>query len=288
LIPENPTSATGRIYQRFIRSGFRRARHFISISNRTRDELHREGGVMAVTSEVVYNGLNHPDRPLSPEQAATVLKQAGMDAPTGEFLLHVGGGQWYKNSGGVLALYGALARKLRAAGRAVPALWLVSPEPGAGLRAQIIALPEACRVRFLSNVPAMALQALYSTAQALLFPSLAEGFGWPIAEGLACGCAVVTTGEAPMNEVGGDHAHYLPLRRVDESLVDWAEAGAALLMTLLDRPAPERQVEAEAGRRWAERFDAAHAIDQYLQIYARVLALERPTATLTTNRSFEP
>ena len=274
LVPENPTAATGRIYQRYIRAGFRRARHFISISNRSRDDLHRYGRVTAVTSEVVYNGLNHAYRPLSEDEATAALRQAGVHALQSAFLLHVGGGQWYKNSVGVLALYAALARSLQATGRAVPALWLVSPEPGAALRQQIAALPPACQVRFLSAVPAPALQALYSTALALLFPSLAEGFGWPIAEGLACGCPVVTTGEAPMIEVGGEHAHYLPRRRADEPLDDWAERGAALLMRLLDRPAAERQSAAEAGRRWAERFDAARAIDRYLEIYEQVLAHE--------------
>src|SRR5882757_4094817 len=38
-VPENPTSMTGRVYQRYIRRGFRRARHFISISGKTRDDL---------------------------------------------------------------------------------------------------------------------------------------------------------------------------------------------------------------------------------------------------------
>jgi len=59
-IPENPTSITGRIYQRYIRRGFQKARHFVSISRKTQADLHRVGGVSAITSEVVYNGLNFP------------------------------------------------------------------------------------------------------------------------------------------------------------------------------------------------------------------------------------
>ena len=43
-IAEHATSPTGRVYQRYIRRGFRRARHFISISERSRDDLHRHGG----------------------------------------------------------------------------------------------------------------------------------------------------------------------------------------------------------------------------------------------------
>ena len=37
--PENPTRLTGRIYQRFIRRGFQKARHFISVSKKTQEDL---------------------------------------------------------------------------------------------------------------------------------------------------------------------------------------------------------------------------------------------------------
>ena len=50
------------------------------------------------------------------------------------------------------------------------------------------------------------LAAVYSRAALLLFPSLAEGFGWPVLEAMACGCRVVTSNRAPMTEVGGDAA----------------------------------------------------------------------------------
>jgi len=80
-VPENPTSATGRIYQRYIRRGFRRARHFISISGKTRDDLHRFGGISPVTSEIVYNGLNYPFAPLAFEDSERTLRNVGLTAP---------------------------------------------------------------------------------------------------------------------------------------------------------------------------------------------------------------
>jgi glycosyltransferase involved in cell wall biosynthesis len=115
-------------------------------------------------------------------------------------------------------------------------------------------------------------------AGALLFPSLAEGFGWPIAEGLACGCPVITTGEAPMNEVGGPHAHYLPRLASRDDLPAWAEQGAALLCEVLDRPDVEREQARASGMAWTRRFDTGSAIERYLEIYAAVLrdTFERP------------
>jgi glycosyltransferase involved in cell wall biosynthesis len=53
------------------------------------------------------------------------------------------------------------------------------------------------------------LRAPYSSATALLFPSLREGFGWPIIEAQACDCPVITSNRSPMDEVAGEAAVYV-------------------------------------------------------------------------------
>ena len=136
-------------------------------------------------------------------------------------------------------------------------------------------LPAEAEVRFLQRLDNDVLEALYSLADALLFPSLAEGFGWPIAEGLACGCPVITTGEAPMNEVGGPHAYYLPRLVGADAMAAWAAQGARLLESLLERPEAEREAAAQAGMEWAQRYDGEKAIDSYLRVYESVLAQAR-------------
>ena len=272
LVPENPTSATGRLYQRYIRRGFRRARHFISISEKSKADLHHHGGVAPVTSEVVYNGLNHPYRRLPRALALDTLAQAGLPAvDAAGLLLHVGGGQWYKNTAGVVRLYAQFAKATAQAGQALPALWMVSPKPGPDVQAALQEVPSAGRVMFFQKLDTPVLEALYSLAHALLFPSHAEGFGWPIAEALACGCPVVTTGEAPMTEVGGRFAHYLPRLTQPDQTPAWAAQGAQLLLSLLSRPAAEQAAEAQASMEWAQRYDATRVTDAYLRIYQRVL-----------------
>lgn len=46
----------------------------------------------------------------------------------------------------------------------------------------------------------------YSAADVMVFPSLAEGFGLPIIEAMACGCPVITSNYGAMQEVAGDAA----------------------------------------------------------------------------------
>lgn len=273
-IAENPTAWTGRLYQRYIRRGFRRARHFISISQKSRADLHRFGGVMPRTSEVVYNGLNHPYRRLAPTAARERLRGAGLPLDERGCLLHVGGGQWYKNTVGVVLLYACYARDTLAAGAVPLELWVVGPSPSDAVRAAMKQLPREACVRFFHGLANDVLEALYAHAEALLFPSLAEGFGWPIAEALACGCPVVTTAEAPMTEVGGEAATYLPrLNRGDDAHA-WAQAGAKVLAALLGRSASERERAAAVAQDWAARFAADATIDHYLAVYQRVLAHE--------------
>ena len=44
---------------------------------------------------------------------------------------------------------------------------------------------------------------LYCSAHALIFPSLSEGFGWPIIEAQACGCPVIASNTTSIPEVVG-------------------------------------------------------------------------------------
>ena len=272
-VPENPTRLTGRIYQRYIRRGFRQARHFISISQKSRDDLHRYGEVQALTSEVVYNGLNFPYAPLPDAEALRVLRDAGLPATERRMLLHVGGGQWYKNQAGLIALYSAYAAQ-----EVDPLpLWLVSPPPNATIRAALERVPAQGSVAFFRALDNRTLQAAYSYAAAFLFPSFAEGFGWPIVEAMACRCPVLTTDEAPMNEVGGEHAFYLPRLPIDGNVDAWAAGGAGVLRKILGMTSAERWALTERARVWSERFDATTSIEGYLAIYRRLLGNKEPS-----------
>jgi glycosyltransferase involved in cell wall biosynthesis len=61
----------------------------------------------------------------------------------------------------------------------------------------------------LGFVDDTSLAALYSGADALIFPSTYEGFGMPVLEARACGARVVTSDLPELREAGGDDAIYV-------------------------------------------------------------------------------
>ena len=266
-VPENPTGWTGRIYQRYIRSGFQQAKNFISISNRTKQDLQQFGSVRPVISEVVYNGLNYPYTSMAQNDAIRVLQQAGLPADAKGMLLHVGGNQWYKNLAGIIRLYAAY---VAAVDDPLP-LWCISPPPGDAVKQLIAQVPSKGKVLFYQGLDNQALQAAYSVAKLFLFPSLAEGFGWPLIEAQACGCPVVTTDDAPMNEVAGPVATYLPLLKQGDDVAQWAQEGAEAVKKLLAQNDFERKHQAEQAMAWAARFTQDNAIEGYLKVYERII-----------------
>jgi glycosyltransferase involved in cell wall biosynthesis len=89
-------------------------------------------------------------------------------------------------------------------------------------------------VTWLGRVDDDELAALYRGARCLVYASLYEGFGIPVAEALACGCPVVTTRDSAMAEIAGADAAYVDPLDV-ASIRDGIERAS--------RPAPRRVAE---------------------------------------------
>jgi glycosyltransferase involved in cell wall biosynthesis len=64
-------------------------------------------------------------------------------------------------------------------------------------------------VTWLGDVDDDELAALYRGARCLVYASLYEGFGIPVAEALACGCPIVTSRGTAMEEIAGTDATYV-------------------------------------------------------------------------------
>ncbi|SAK48353.1 glycosyl transferase, group 1 [Caballeronia catudaia] len=78
--------------------------------------------------------------------------------------------------------------------------------PSAEILSYLEVLGARDRVKFMGRLSEEELAALYRGAQALLFPSLYEGFGLPIVESMACGTPVITSNCTAMPEIARDVA----------------------------------------------------------------------------------
>jgi len=85
-------------------------------------------------------------------------------------------------------------------------------------------------VLLLSGISEPELQWCYRNCEALLAPSLMEGFGLPVAEGLLAGCRIVCSDIAPFRELGGEQCIYFALGENEE------EAFAAAIRKALQQP----------------------------------------------------
>lgn len=115
------------------------------------------------------------------------------------YWLHVGSSAWYKNRLMVLRIHAALLDR----GIHIPLLLIGEP-----LNSQeeelLAALGSGRLVMALSDVDDSLVRSAYAHAEGLIFPSLEEGFGWPVLEAMAQGCPVYCSNRAPLTELAGD------------------------------------------------------------------------------------
>lgn len=267
-ISANKTTYSGKLYQYYIRSGYTKAVNFISVSNRTKEDLHKFLPSTPKRSYIVYNGLDNSFKPQEVSSIRSEISQeTGINLKSG-YILHVGGNQWYKNRIGVIEIYNSwrLVYNLK-----LPLL-LVGQSPTKSLVALRNTSPFKDDIHFLINGTDSIVRKAYAGASTFLFPSLAEGFGWPIAEAMASGTIVITTDASPMTEVAGNSAFLIPPRPTNNSEIDiWANEAAKVVNKVLTLTDFQRQQYIKAGILNAKRFDKKLTLDKIESIYQEIV-----------------
>lgn len=266
-IKENKTGWTGRQYQKYIRHGYSMGKHFISVSHKTKEELHKLLPGNPVSSNVVYNGLNELFTPYDSPKARIELSTATKLNLTTGYLLHVGGNQWYKNRSGVIEIYNAW----RSTYKTNLPLLLIGEPLSEEITSLLNSSPFKADIHVFSGLNDDMVRLAYAGAEVFIFPSLAEGFGWPIAEAMASGCPVITTNEAPMTEVAGNAGFLIPRRpNTNEEAKKWALDAASAVNAIVNFPAKKRKSVIKDAIDNAKRFDNATYINSIESIYYKI------------------
>jgi glycosyltransferase involved in cell wall biosynthesis len=267
-IRENPVGYTGRLYQRFIWKGYSEGKNFISVSKRTDEELQQFLISPPKLHEVVYNGFNQSFSNFNSDEARRLFgNEIGLNLKNG-FILHIGGNQWYKNRLGVMEIYESWRNMYNVR---LPLLLIGKPATD-GLRKKQESSKYRDDIFFLTTIKDEHLQLAYSGASLLLFPSLAEGFGWPIAEAMACGCPVITTDAAPMTEVAANAGALIKRRpETSDEIIEWANEAAKMVNQIVNLSPEALEVVIKTGITNSKRFDTDIALDKIEKIYEIIL-----------------
>ena len=128
-------------------------------------------------------------------------------------------------------------------------------------------------IYFITDLSDEYINSAYSGASCLLFPSLAEGFGWPIAEAMASGTPVITTDRAPMNEVGGTAAFYINKRPFENlELNKWQVTASAVLNNIISLNSIQREVVIQQSIIQSQKFNTAICLDAIENCYKEIIS----------------
>jgi len=183
------------------------------------------------------------------------------------FFLFVGTLEPRKNLERIISAFSRLLSQPLAPGaKTWPSLVLVGGKgwKDSNLQKLMEPLIEAGDLQVLDYCSTEKLKEIYLSAQALLFPSLHEGFGFPILEAMAFGLPVITSGKGAMAEVAGQDALLVDPKNVDEL----CEA-----LTQIANSSQLRTKLAESGPARAENWSWNKTAMKTVAVYRDVLAV---------------
>jgi len=182
----------GKLLQRFCLKGLMKANYVLCVSNTTKKEYDKYS--LKKNSTVILSCLNENFTKVKKTELMKRLLSFNLENK--KYIFHVGSNLERKNrltiinsfSQSCFSKYGHLVF----AGQPIDESMKLLVK-NLGISEKVI---DIGRVTFLE------LNALYSGSTAFIFPSLSEGFGWPVIEAQAAGTAVICSNTESLNEIG--------------------------------------------------------------------------------------
>jgi glycosyltransferase involved in cell wall biosynthesis len=251
IMPETHSPANVAADRRFADLILRRADGLIAASEATRDDAVRILGLDPAKFRVIYHGIADPYFQVTAAHAEAARGRFGLKRP---YLLAVGTIEPRKNVDLLLDAYGGLPASIREEFELVfagPPGWAQS-----ATKARLQQPPPG--VRYIGYVDEEAMPGIFAGATALVYPSLYEGFGFPVAQAMAAGTPVITSNVSALPEVAGGAAILID----PHSKAELRDA----MRDLLTAPS-ERARLIELGRVNAQRFRWAESARQSLRFF---------------------
>lgn len=252
-----------RLASRLAAHNLRYASHIISVSGFTKNELVRHIGIPAESISIIPLGIDgRIFRPLV--VPAAFYDKYGLD-PRVPYILHVSSEEPRKNIDTLLHAWvhvqkqhpGAMLLKV---GRCL------HPRERIRLLKLIANLKISESVRFIDEVPEQDLVLFYNAACAFAFPSLSEGFGFPVMEAMACGTPVVCSDAPALTELVAG----IGLQHPTTDIVGLSSH----LCTLLEGCCHQGREAYAPGLKRASQYSWERTIEETCRVYQRVMEVQ--------------
>jgi len=232
----------------------RKASWVIADSLNTKNDVERLVPALKGRVSVVYPGI-------SPAMVANVVDKVAVRSELGfknsdRLLLSVGAATPYKNSGSLAEAFVMISAQ------EPNTKWLAVGGVAEDARKILQRNGLSEHLREFHHLTDGDLGSLYRAADALVFPSWYEGFGWPPLEAMSCGLPVVASNAGSLREVLGEAALL-----VEPS--DVRGIATSTLRLLRDTNLRERQIA--AGVAHARQFTWERTARGVLEVYKAVL-----------------
>lgn len=252
--PEYYNRIDTKIYAWKFRQTCREADRIIAISECTKRDIMRFGGVEPQRIDVVYQSCSTEFKVRESEKKLQEVHSCYM-LPE-RYIVNVGTIEERKN---ILLAVKAMPMlpadvSLVIVGRSTPYADMVKEyveKNGLGQR-----------VKFLHNVPHNDLPAIYQMAEACVYPSRYEGFGLPIIEAIQSGLPVVACTGSCLEEAGGNDTIYVK----PDDAYGMAEAIKQVLVG-----APGREERIGRSQQYVTRFEGNNVAQKVLDIYRKLV-----------------
>jgi glycosyltransferase involved in cell wall biosynthesis len=244
--------------RRIVPSLIRRADHIITVSEYTANDIVNLVGYPRERISVIYSGINQQSYfPVPKDEArGRLIEKYKLEAPFVVFVSRVE--HPAKNHVRLIQAF----EQMKIAHPSDLKLVLAGADwnGAAAVKACAAASRVAADILFPGFVPLSDIPFFYSACELMVYPSLFEGFGFPIVEALACGAPVICANTSSMKEIAGDCVPKFNPLSLDEIRGQMEEA--------LSRGQSEER--SARGRAYAAGFRWDRTAQQVMDVYRKV------------------
>jgi glycosyltransferase involved in cell wall biosynthesis len=222
----------------------------ITVSHSSADDIQNVFGISADRISTIYHGIDvakfSTPTQLSPQLAETLPSK---------FALYVGNIEPRKNLVELVKAFDL--PELKAIGLPL----VIAGKPAWNSEESMRAIHASPNVHYVGYVSDSDRIALMQASEVFVFPSLYEGFGFPVLEALAAGAVVTTSRKGSLAEVSG------PALEIQDLSAEGVASGVVNALT----DANARAQCLQAGLTWAATFSWDDSVDKHVEIYKSLL-----------------